>query len=1128
MQRNDITTSKYTILTFLPINLFEQFRRVANAYFLFLLILQCIPQINALNPISTAVPLVIVLGITAAKDGVDDYKRHQSDRKINNREATVLQNGSFQPIKWKDVKVGDIVRIENNQHVPADILLLSTSEASMFCFIETADLDGETNLKIRQPLAVTGKIGVNEGSYVNFTATLQSELPNNRLNKYQGTLEYNGETYAIDNDKILLRGCVLRNTKQIYGTVVFTGKDTKLMQNSGSPRFKRTRLDRVMNSLVLLIFVILCCFSLIGAILGGLWEGSTGQYFRRYLPWETYTHDPASIGALLFLSYIILLNTLVPISLYVRQIIRLGQSWTIDWDIKMYHEKTDTPAKARTTTLNEELGQIEYIFSDKTGTLTQNVMTFNRCSILGTVYGQLIAIELSERSFSTNKKVDFSANRFCTPKFEFFDQNLLQDCHDGIKDVQEFFRLLALCHTVMAEESEGELVYKSQSPDEAALVEAARNFGFVFTKRSSSMVILECLGQEEQYELLCTLDFNNVRKRMSVIVRHGNEIVLYCKGADTVIYERLEGSSPDVQSKTTDHLNSFAGEGLRTLCLAKKIIDPKFYTEWKVRHHAANTATIDRDEKLDAVYEEIEQNLTLIGATAIEDKLQDGVPETIANLTQANIKIWVLTGDKQETAINIGYSCRLLTESMDEVFIINGNNLDSVRSSIENFQQRITDIKGQPRNENNAQTSQEDRDVFGLVINGDSLAYALADDLKLTFLNLASQCNAIICCRVTPLQKALVVKLVKDNKNAVTLAIGDGANDVSMIKEAHIGVGISGQEGMQAVMSTIFFHIKFKTLHFDLFFNDNFKFLERLLLVHGRWDYMRMCKFLNYFFYKNFAFTLCHFWFGIFSGFSAQAIYDSWFVTLYNVVFTSLPVIGLAILEQDVNDKYSIRHPQMYVPGQQNVLFNEKIFMASLFQGVCASLALFFIPYLALYMGGVDYNGITLDNLQFLGTVIAFTLVIVVNLQIALYTKHWNVIMHVFIWVSMLSFVVYAFIFYSYAFFSLSASQFNYVRIHFQVFSNPYAWFVTAVATVFILTPSVLQEYYNTTIRPSLTERIRWQQINHGDIDDGSLHSATVKRRRSTHSGFAFSQEPGISSVICADNPNTRSTPVPV
>lgn len=228
----------------------------------------------------------------------------------------------------------------------------------------------------------------------------------------------------------------------------------------------------------------MCLFCTIAC---GVWETLTGQYFRIYLPWDHVVPPNPTSGAtiisiLVFFSYAIVLNTVVPISLYVSvEIIRFFHSLWINWDIKMYYEPMDTPAKARTTTLNEELGQIQYIFSDKTGTLTQNIMTFNKCTIMGIHYGDIIddrgePIEITEHT----PAVDFSANSLYEKKFKFYDSKLLNEVNEGNEDVHEFFRLLAVCHTVMCEEKDGNLEYQAQSPDEAALTSAARNFGFVF------------------------------------------------------------------------------------------------------------------------------------------------------------------------------------------------------------------------------------------------------------------------------------------------------------------------------------------------------------------------------------------------------------------------------------------------------------------------------------------------------------------------------------------------------------------------------------------------------------------------------------------------------------------------
>ncbi|KAG8041471.1 hypothetical protein G9C98_002764 [Cotesia typhae] len=405
---NYIKTSKYSVLTFLPLNLFEQFQRLANFYFLCLLVLQMIPAISSLTPITTAIPLIGVLTLTAVKDAYDDFQRHSSDSQVNNRKSQTLRGTQLKVEKWSQVQVGDVIRMENDQFVAADVLLLSTSEPNGLCYIETAELDGETNLKCRQCLTETAEMMDNNELIGEFDGEIVCETPNNLLNKFDGILTWKGNRYALDNDKIILRGCVLRNTQWCYGVVIFAGKDTKLMQNSGKTKFKRTSIDRLLNLLIIgIVFFLLslCLFCMIGC---GIWESLVGRYFQAYLPWDSLVPtDPlggATVTALLvFFSYSIVLNTVVPISLYVSvEVIRFVQSFLINWDEEMYYAPTNTHARARTTTLNEELGQIEYIFSDKTGTLTQNIMTFNKCSVAGRSYGDLIddvtgdIIDLSE------------------------------------------------------------------------------------------------------------------------------------------------------------------------------------------------------------------------------------------------------------------------------------------------------------------------------------------------------------------------------------------------------------------------------------------------------------------------------------------------------------------------------------------------------------------------------------------------------------------------------------------------------------------------------------------------------------------------------------------------------------
>ncbi|XP_077792582.1 phospholipid-transporting ATPase IC isoform X1 [Podarcis muralis] len=1130
---NAIKTYKYNPITFLPLNLFEQFKRVANFYFLVLLILQCIPQITTLSWYTTLIPLLLVLGITAIKDLVDDIARHRMDNEINNRTCDVIKDGRFENTKWKDIKVGDIIRLRKNAFIPADILLLSTSEPNSLCYVETAELDGETNLKFKMSLEVTDRYLHQEGALAAFDGLIECEEPNNRLDKFTGTLKWKGKSYALDADKILLRGCKIRNTDVCHGLVIFAGADTKIMKNSGKTRFKRTKIDSLMNYMVYTIFVLLILASAGLAIGHTYWEQQIGN--SSWYLYDGKDETPATRGFFNFWGYIIVLNTMVPISLYVSvEVIRLGQSYFINWDLQMYYPEKDTAARARTTTLNEQLGQIHYIFSDKTGTLTQNIMAFKKCCINGQSYGT--CRDKTGQELHHPEQVDFSWNMYADGKLTFHDQYLIEQIRSGKEpEIRQFFFLLAICHTVMVDASDGELNYQAASPDEGALVTAARNFGFAFLSRTQNTITISEMGTVKTYEVLAILDFNSDRKRMSVITREPDgAIKLYCKGADTVIYERLHPRNP-TKHATQEALDIFANETLRTLCLCYKDISEEEFEAWNKKFMAASVATRNRDEALDKVYEEIERNLILLGATAIEDKLQDGVPETISKLAKADIKIWVLTGDKKETAENIGFSCELLT---DETTIHYGEDISALLQTRLENQRNVVG--------SNTNSSQRSNDPFfesgrnrALIITGSWLNEILLEKkkkkkklLKLkfprtaeekqkqmeskrraelvkeqqqqNFVDLACECSAVICCRVTPKQKAMVVDLVKKYKKAITLAIGDGANDVNMIKTAHIGVGISGQEGMQAVMSS------------DYSFGQ-FRFLQRLLLVHGRWSYIRMCKFLRYFFYKNFAFTLVHFWYSFFNGYSAQTAYEDWFITLYNVLYSSLPVLLVGLLDQDVSDKLSIRFPALYVSGQRDLLFNYRKFFVSLLHGALSSLVIFFIPYGA-YLQTMGQDGEAPSDYQSFAVTAASSLIIAVNFQMGLDTSYWTFVNAFSIFGSIALYFGIMFDLHSAGIHVLFPAAFQFTGTAPNALRQPYLWLTIILSVALCLLPVVALRFLSMTIWPSESEKVQKNRKKFKAEEEKWKRRQSVFRRgiSGRRSAYAFSHQRGYADLIAS------------
>uniref|UniRef100_A0A8C9MU86 Phospholipid-transporting ATPase n=1 Tax=Serinus canaria TaxID=9135 RepID=A0A8C9MU86_SERCA len=885
------STAKYSVVTFLPRFLYEQIRKAANAFFLFIALLQQIPDVSPTGRYTTLVPLLFILTVAGIKEIIEDYKRHKADSAVNKKKTVG---------KTKHNSVGLMVMMVRNAYLV---------EPQAMCYIETANLDGETNLKIRQGLSQT--------------ASLQSR---EELMKVSGRIEY----------QILLRGAQLRNTQWVLGIVVYTGHDTKLMQNSTKAPLKRSNVEKVTNMQILVLFCILLVMALVSSVGALLWNRTHGE-----VVWYLGSNKMLSVNfGYNLLTFIILYNNLIPISLLVTlEVVKFTQALFINWDIDMYYPETDTPAMARTSNLNEELGQVKYLFSDKTGTLTCNIMNFKKCSIAGVTYGE---------------------------SCEFDDPRLLQNIendHPTAVHIQEFLTLLAVCHTVVPERQGNTIIYQASSPDEGALVKGAKKLGYVFTGRTPHSVIIDAVsgGCAGKY-----FYFNSNRKRMSVIVRTpSGQLRLYCKGADNVIFERLSKDSQYME-QTLCHLEYFATEGLRTLCIAYADLSEKSYREWLNVYNESSTVLKDRTQKLEECYEIIEKDLLLLGATAIEDRLQAGVPETIATLIKAEIKIWILTGDKQETALNIGYSCRLISQSMS-LILVNEDSLDATRASLT---QHCTSLGESLGKEND----------IALIIDGHTLKYALSFEVRQSFLDLALSCKAVICCRVSPLQKSEIVDMVKKHVNAITLAIGDGANDVGMIQTAHVGVGISGNEGMQATNCSDYAIAQFS-------------YLEKLLLVHGAWSYNRVTKCILYCFYKNVVLYIIELWFAFVNGFSGQILFERWCIGLYNVIFTALPPFTLGIFERSCTQDSMLRFPQLYKITQNADGFNTRVFWGHCINALIHSIILFWFPLKVLEHGK--------------GFIISYYVVVTVCLKAGLETTAWTRFSHLAVWGSMLLWLVF-------------------------------------------------------------------------------------------------------------------------
>ncbi|CAN6340945.1 unnamed protein product [Urochloa humidicola] len=1096
---NSISTTKYNVVTFLPKSLFEQFRRVANVYFLATACL-AYTDLAPFTSSSAVLPLVLVLVATMLKEAVEDWRRNQQDTEVNNRVTRVLDpnggGGGFRDAKWKDVRVGDIVKVRKDEFFPADLVLLASSYDDAICYVETMNLDGETNLKLKQSLEATAAaLPDGDDSFRDFAAVIRCEDPNAHLYSFVGNIQIgNQQQIPLSPQQLLLRDSKLRNTEFVYGAVVFTGHDTKVMQNAMKVPSKRSNIERKMDRIIYLLLSSLVLISAVGSVSFGIATRDDlrddGTRMKRWYlrPDDTDIYfDPnkAAVSAILhFLTAMMLYGNFIPISLYISiEIVKLLQALFINQDVHMYHEETDTPAHARTSNLNEELGQVHTILTDKTGTLTCNSMEFIKCSIAGRAYGR--GITEVERAMAKRKGSPLIADMANADQhfqqegkapvkgFNFVDErimdgNWVNQPHSHV--IEMFFRLLAVCHTCIPEvdEESGKITYEAESPDEAAFVVAARELGFTFYQRTQTAVFLHELDPESgkqvdrSYRILNVLEFNSARKRMSVVVKNEEgKTFLFSKGADSVMFERLSGSQSAYREVTQQHINEYADAGLRTLVLAYRELKEDEYEYFDRKFTAAkNSVSADRDEKIEEAAELLEKDLILLGATAVEDKLQKGVPECVDKLAQAGIKIWVLTGDKMETAINIGYACSLLRQGMKQITITletediialekGGDKAAITKASKDSVVRQI--------NEGKKLANASAGETFALIIDGKSLTYALEDDTKTMFLELAIECGSVICCRSSPKQKALVTRLVKTGTGKVTLAIGDGANDVGMIQEADIGVGISGAEGMQAVMAS------------DVSIAQ-FRFLERLLLVHGHWCYSRIASMICYFFYKNITFGVTLFLYEAYTSFSGQAFYNSWALASYNVFFTSLPVIAMGVFDQDVSARFCLKFPMLYQEGPQNLLFRWRRILGWVLYGVASAVIIFFLTTYSLEHQAFRRSGEVVDKAA-LGAIVYTGVVWAVNAQMALTVGYFTLVQHACIWVSVALWYVFL------AAYGAITPDFS--TDYYGLFSDalagaPAYWAVTLLAAAAALVPYAVYAVVKSWFFPDYHNQIQW------------------------------------------------------
>ncbi|GAB6024708.1 ATP synthase subunit 9 [Chamberlinius hualienensis] len=917
---NVIKNQKYNILTFLPLVLFNQFKFFLNLYFLVMAVSQFVPEIRIGYLYTYWGPLCFVLFVTICREAVDDIRRHRRDVEVNSQRYRKLTKSGSVSIPSSKIKVGDLIVIEKDQRVPADMVLLKTSENSGSCFIRTDQMDGETDWKLRLAVEVTQKTE-SDLDLLNTDAIVFAEKPHKTIHSFIGT--YKQRDGAQVEKPLSIENTLWANTVvasgSAIGVVVYTGRETRSVMNNSQPRSKVGLLDMEINQLTKVLFFAVIALSFVMLIL----KGFQGQWYR-YL-----------------FRFILLFSYIIPISLRVN--LDMGKA-AYSWMIQKDKEIPNTVV--RSTTIPEELGRIVYLLSDKTGTLTQNEMVFKRLH-LGTV------------SFSSETFDEITAH-LKTAYGQTAGQQTSKIRRTIITRVQESVRALALCHNVTPvydsvpveaenaaeadQMTQANFTYQASSPDEVALVSWTESVGLTLMKRDlDTMQLRTPQGVILGYTILQIFPFTSETKRMGIILREdaSGEIVFYMKGADIVM-----SSVVQYNDWLDEECGNMAREGLRTLVVAKKTLTEEQYQDFESRYNQAKLSVQDRNVKVAAVVEGLERDMELLCLTGVEDKLQDNVRNTFETLRNAGIKIWMLTGDKIETAICIAKSSRLVSRSQSiHVF-------SSITTRSEAHSQLIAFRR---------------KDDCALVIQGDALETCLKY-YEYEFMELACLCPAVICCRCSPTQKAEVVRLIKQHTGKRTCAVGDGGNDVSMIQAADAGIGIVGKEGRQASLAADFSITQFS-------------YIAKLLIVHGRNSYKRSAALSQFVIHRGLIISVMQVIFSSVFYFASVALYPGVLMVGYATVYTMFPVFSL-VLDKDVSSKIALTYPELY---------------KELTKGRSLSFKTFFVwVFISIYQGGVlMYGALILFEEEFIHVVaISFTALILTELlMVALTVRTWHWIM---------------------------------------------------------------------------------------------------------------------------------------
>lgn len=644
-------------------------------------------------------PLAVVLFITIVKEAVDDIKRYQRDKEANNQRFKKVTQSGFKEVTSAEIEVGDIIQLEKNERVPADMVLLYTNDKSHAIFLRTDQLDGETDWKLRKPVAITQEIE-EPSRLVSGDCHIIADPPSKQIYYFKGLFVQQQGTFikkeALSLEQTMWANTVLASSLAI-GVVVYTGKETRAQKNSSEPQTKFGALDLEINviSKALFLFMFFCAIIIVAL------SGFPGTL---------------SVNLINIFRFLLLLSSIIPISLRVNL-----DFAKIIYSYKISNDDNIDGTIARNSTIPEELGRIQYLFTDKTGTLTQNEMIFKQICFESGIFTEESLDELSSilqdecrKSNGPLKDVEdnyLNLNVMNNESKRRFRRN--RNCV-----IRDAITALSLCHNVTPVEENGEKVYQASSPDEVALVKFSDSLNLKLSERSQMrMQIVNADDKPEDYEILANFPFSSETKRMGILVKHleSGRLIFYLKGAEVVMESKVQENSRPFLRETCENL---ASTGLRTLVISQKYVSPEEYARWANRYEIAKTEMEDREKKVQRVVEELEEGMEFLCVTGVEDKLQVEVTDTIESLRNGGVQIWMLTGDKVETATCIAISTGLKAKNQKLFFMKEIKTASEVEMKLKEFED-LTDTL--------------------LVIDGNTMHIALEPQMEQYFFEVASK-----------------------------------------------------------------------------------------------------------------------------------------------------------------------------------------------------------------------------------------------------------------------------------------------------------------------------------------------------------------------------------------------------